>query len=219
MTKEQCKNRSRWNKSWWANATPKQYKARCKAMSKGRKGMKLSKSHRKAMSIDGRKRFLRGDYNNPIRSAKISKALKGRIVTWNKKLSKATKLFWARLTPDEKSRYVKNWASSNHQKPNKKEKKLYEILTKYFPRIFRLNVKGKEIICGKIPDFINKKRKLIIELYGDYWHGELRTGKTKHEVELTRKRLFRSKGYKTLIIWERELKNENKIRLKVEKFI
>ena len=56
--------------------------------------------------------------------------------------------------------------------------------------------------------------KKIIELYGDYWHN------TKDGIKRNKRRLrvYKKYGYKTLIIWEHELKDLSKLICKIEEF-
>jgi G:T-mismatch repair DNA endonuclease (very short patch repair protein) len=76
---------------------------------------------------------------------------------------------------------------------------------------------GKIIIEGFNPDFINNNGlKQIIEVNGDYWHNLPKVIK-RDERKIG---VYKKYGYKTLTIWEDELKknfNENKIveRIKV----
>lgn len=63
------------------------------------------------------------------------------------------------------------------------------------------------------PDFLSKNPKHIIEVFGDYWH--------RNTQENDRKRLetYLKYGYKTLVIWEHELKNPNQVLNKINGFI
>lgn len=97
-----------------------------------------------------------------------------------------------------------------HNSPNLIEKKLMTLIPKNF--IFVGN--GKIMIDRFNPDFIDKKNKKIIELYGDYWHN------LPNYIERDKRRLksYKKYGYKTLVIWEHELKDLNKIRDKIYNF-
>lgn len=65
------------------------------------------------------------------------------------------------------------------------------------------------------PDFINIEKKLIIEIFGDYWHN-LPGYKIRDKRRL---KFYKKHGYKTLIIWEHELKSINTIKDKIQEFI
>ena len=70
---------------------------------------------------------------------------------------------------------------------------------------------------GYNPDFINiDGAKGIIELFGDYWH----TTKIKkwRETEGGRIYHFAKFGFKTLVIWENELGDEEAVVKKIKKF-
>lgn len=77
-----------------------------------------------------------------------------------------------------------------------------------------------EVICGKIPDFVNKRgQKKLIEFNGNGWHLEWARGfKTKEEAEEDRRKCFEPLGYKVLFIWGDELKDKAKLIEKIRKF-
>ena len=99
--------------------------------------------------------------------------------------------------------------------PNKPEKVLIKLLNTILPNQYRFVGDGNTMLCGFVPDFINcNGLKKIIELYGNYWHN-------KKEVKYRDKRriiAYKKLGYKTLIIWEKELKNINKVKEKILEF-
>ena len=96
-------------------------------------------------------------------------------------------------------------------KPNKQETLLNRVLQSNFPKQFEYVGNGKLVIGTKCPDFANFKNKLIIELFGDYWH----RGQTGDK----RIKYFAKYKYKTLIIWEHELKNREQVIEKIRRFI
>lgn len=95
--------------------------------------------------------------------------------------------------------------------PNKKEKQLIKLLKGLLPNEYRFVGNGSVIIEKYNPDFINKKQNKIIELYGDYWHNrpEVKTRDNK------KKTIFEKAGYDLLIVWEKELKNLDKLKQKI----
>jgi very-short-patch-repair endonuclease len=93
---------------------------------------------------------------------------------------------------------------------NKTEQKLYLLL----PKSFKYIGNGKFWIQNFNPDFIDKKRKLIIEMFGDYWHNRKET----KLIDKIRLKTYKENGYKTLIIWEHELKNTDSIKNKIKHF-
>lgn len=95
---------------------------------------------------------------------------------------------------------------------NKSEKLLNKVLLKILPREYKYIGNGKIFIDGLCPDFINSNgQKKIIELYGTYWHNKVETKKR----DKRRLKTYAKYGYKTLIIWEHELKNLEKVKEKI----
>ena len=131
-----------------------------------------------------------------------------------------TKKYWQ----DEKYREktIKHMLKSSRIKPNKPEKVLNRLLSKLLPKEYKINVKGQVMILGrKIPDFVNVNgQKKIIEMYGDYWHSDKFVKKRGcyEDTEKGRIKYFRKLGWKTLIIWEHELKDLNKVKERILKF-
>jgi len=138
-------------------------------------------------------------------------------------LANLGRMFYERGSKHNKIKEEKN----NKLKPTKPEIIIKQILEK-IPNNFIFNDyygnKNKLKIGGKNPDFIDVNNKLIIEHFGDHWHGpkirvkngDYSTNK-EHEEE---KILFYAKfGYKTLIIWENELRNIELVKNKIDNFI
>lgn len=63
------------------------------------------------------------------------------------------------------------------------------------------------------PDFLSKNPKHIIEIFGDYWH------KNTQERDKLRLETYNKYGYKTLVIWEHELKDLPSVLNKIQEFI
>jgi len=122
--------------------------------------------------------------------------------------------------PEYKEKVVKAVLAGCKVKPNKKERLLNKTLQELLPNEYQLNVNTEVMILGsKIPDFVNiNGQKKIIELFGDYWHGKRRTGRTKEREEQRRIDHFSKYGYQTLIIWERELKDISKVASRIMEF-
>lgn len=120
------------------------------------------------------------------------------------------KLAWT--DPNKKHQWVSaaNKANSFH-KINKIETVLRDFIDNIFPNEYKYTGDGSIIIEGKIPDFVNiNGQKKIIELFGNYWHEE--------GDEQIRKEYFSKYGYKTLIIWEEEMKNLENVKNKLVNF-
>lgn len=113
---------------------------------------------------------------------------------------------------------VRKIIQSNRLKPNKAELHLQSILNIQFPNQWKFVGNGEVIIGGLCPDFVNvNNEKTLLELYGSYWHSEkmLRNWKS---TELGRIMLYNSYGFKCLIIWEKELNNEEALIRKIETY-
>ena len=91
-------------------------------------------------------------------------------------------------------------------KPNKSEQKLLDFLNDYFPNQFIFN-DGRLLIDQKIPDFpCIDGHKVILELIG-------RRDLPKHTDEelQEREKLFSLYGFKTMFIYQEDLKDEDKL--------
>lgn len=100
-----------------------------------------------------------------------------------------------------------------HIKPNKKEKLLNKLLQLNFPNQFKYTGNGKFWIEHFNPDFVCNPSKKIIEMFGDYWH------RNTQERDKKRLKAYKKYGFSTLIIWEYELKNKEKVINKIKEFV
>jgi G:T-mismatch repair DNA endonuclease (very short patch repair protein) len=112
--------------------------------------------------------------------------------------------------------WAKKWSVSCSKKPNKKEQVLIKLLkSNNFPYKYVGN--GKVWLSGKNPDFINVNgQKKLIELFGDYWHNKKHFPQSNDEQSLSQH--YKKYGFKCLIIWEKELKNSEKVIQKIREF-
>lgn len=107
--------------------------------------------------------------------------------------------------------YVRKQMKARNVKQNKAEKKLENILNSLYPAEFKFVGDGQIIIFGKNPDFINVNgKKQIIELYGKFWH--------QNDNPEERELLFKQAGFKTLILWDYELKRSD-VSAKIKDFV
>ena len=121
--------------------------------------------------------------------------------------------------PNYRDKVVKATMEGNSLKPNKPEKILIQMLSKCMPKEYKYVGDGQLILGGKCPDFtnINGKKKLI-EFFGDYWHSKVITGIEPKKHEKERINHFEQYGFDTLIIWEYELKNLEKVKSRIIQF-
>jgi G:T-mismatch repair DNA endonuclease (very short patch repair protein) len=116
---------------------------------------------------------------------------------------------WKNVQIREKT--IKSWTIGNKLKPNKPEAILNNLI-----KNINLNYTYNDSINinGFVPDFIDIKNKKIIEMFGDYWHNKLGA----YNKDRRRKYHYKKYGYKTLVIWEHELKNTDKVKQKLINF-
>lgn len=107
--------------------------------------------------------------------------------------------------------YCRKMRKAWNIKPNKPETFLMELLDNLYPNEWKYTGDFSFVINGKNPDFVccNGQKK-VIELFGDYWH--------RGEDPKEREAVFAPFGYKTLIIWEHELKNMASVMNKIGGF-
>lgn len=193
-----------WNKGLHIRLNPKgEFKKGHPTWNKGLKGVHFSP---KTEFTSERAKEL---WRDPAHRKKMKKR---RI--WNKgkklpEMSQARKgkgnPMYGRHPSDETLRkLIKMW----RLKPNRKEKFLIKLFEKHnLP--FRYVGDGKLIIGGRCPDFSDNNGKLI-ELFGRHWH--------EPEEEQERVDFFKKHGYDCLVIWVRELKDEEAVVSKVVAF-
>ncbi len=126
------------------------------------------------------------------------------------KMSKAQKRLWADPSFHRKQQ-SKMARGSRLARPNKVECQLLGLLETLQPGDWKYVGDGSLVIAGKNPDFVNVNgKKLIIELFGDYWH--------RNDNPKERAAVFSPFGFRTLVVWEKELKNSSKLTNKIKKF-
>ena len=192
-------------------------------MSKIKKGKCLSEKHKNKLK-ENHKGFL-GKHHSEEERKRISSRQKGiiRSEEYKRKMSIVHKRLW------QNSEYARKQLGAMFTgrgvSPNKLERRLRNGLNKMFPNEYKYVGNGKFWIHGRSPDFINiNGQKKIIELFGDYWHGKkyrqltFNDNSSNKEHEQQRINHFAKYGYKTLIIWEHELKNIKQLKKKLIKF-
>lgn len=102
------------------------------------------------------------------------------------------------------------------QKPTRPERELLNLINEHqLP--YRYVGDGSFLIEGFNPDFVNiNGKKHVIEVFGRVWHEDL--VKDWKRTELGRIMVFNSYGFKTLIIWEEELKHKDAVIEKIRCF-
>jgi len=133
------------------------------------------------------------------------------------KKSKAQQKKWD--NPEYREKQLKTIFAARSQRPNKSEERLRGVLNSLFPKEYKYVGEGSFLIGFKNPDFVNVNgQKKIIELFGNYWHSKEKTGRAKKQEQSQRINHFTKYGYKTLIVWECELKNTKRLNRKLMEF-
>ena len=185
-------------------------------------GKKFSAEMRAKLSEHAKKRTKEktpfyGKHFSKEAKLKLSKSKMGKKLSeeTKRKIGAISKKLWQ--NPEYREKVIKSVFKSLNKKPNKQEQLLNQFLQENFPNEWKFVGDGKLIVNGKCPDFVNVNgQKKIIELFGDYWHNNPKT--KYHQTEEGTKEHYAKYGYKTLIIWEKELKNLNNILQEIEKF-
>lgn len=129
------------------------------------------------------------------------------------KRSVAAKKRWDNLSEKEKALVIERLrVRLGSNKPNKAELRLRKVLSRSFPGEYKLNTKGNVVIGGKIPDFVSTGgKKIVIELFGDYWHSERIKNRTASQEENHVRDSYARHGYGVAIVWEKELQNHDTV--------
>lgn len=184
-----------WNKNL-TKKTNKKLSVIGKKISKSLSGKKQSEEviKKRAESSKGRKSPMDGKHHTKKAKEKISKAS---LKLWK--------------SPLHREKVFKKMSLTMKIRPNKPETIVLNILTDLYPSEWKYTGDFSFMINGKNPDFTNiNGQKKLIELFGDYWH--------KGENPQDRIDTFKPFGYDTLVIWESELKDINKVKNKIMKF-
>lgn len=157
------------------------------------------------------------------------------------KISIASKKMWEKFLSEgpkgENNQKLKNMLNNSYSKKynfnNKKMNKIEFIVASLLAELkikFEyeklLTVNDKKIYY---PDFIIDDKKIIIECFGDFWHGNPKFYKNNqllfedlkvsdiHKKDNKRLLDFKNAGYKTLVFWENEiLNNIGEVKQKVK---
>lgn len=93
--------------------------------------------------------------------------------------------------------------------------KAFESICKKYILPFKFVGDGALWIGHANPDFVHNTKKIAVEVFGDYFHFPLLNSKLRYTATVKgRMDQLKSEGYKTIIIWESDLKRED-----AEKFI
>jgi len=119
--------------------------------------------------------------------------------------SRTAKAVWGSYTSEEKLARLRAGVHSSEslrrsQEASRRgfsttEGELNSYLEEDFPGLFFWNKNKEECIGGCFPDFISQSLGLVIECFGDYWHGQ-----TPGEEEAKRE-FYSGLGFPCLVVW------------------
>jgi len=214
-TKETKKKMSEWQLG--ENNCQKRPEVR-KKNSDAHKGVKLSDITKKRIAKAGKGRIVtketrkkisesnKGQKRTKVQCERMSEAQKGKVATKETRKKKSRTMKKLCKAGKHLQHLIRISNMVKFGRKNKAEWKLHRMLMLLYPKMWLFNGNGKQHIGGKVPDFIHSRFKKVIELFGKHWHEESFTGKRNDNHVSSRKRYFKKYGYKTVIIWDNELK-------------
>jgi hypothetical protein len=119
----------------------------------------------------------------------------------------------------QKNKQIRAMRMGAQVKPTSPELDVLGILDDLYPKQWKYVGNGEVVISGKNPDFINTNgKKQIIEMFGTYYHSYKCNGECPLIHQLQRQDIYAKYGYKTLVIWQHELKNIKELKDKIVNF-
>jgi hypothetical protein len=206
LSEQHCSNIGKAAKANWAN--PEWKTKTLEAMAQGRQRSAEAKRSRLLADKSKTEEAILKDADSglvlekptPLSTRiKISRGRKGIVFSEQQKLkiSQSKKTAWA--DPEWRDKVIKLQRQGAHVHPNKAEMALAVLLDLNYPGEWKFVGDGALIIGGKNPDFARVDgKKELIELFGNFWH--------KGENPQDRIDLFDKYGFRTLVVWEEELK-------------
>ena len=222
---EANKGKPAWNKG----LTKKTAEAMGKCLMGGRHtgGIPWNKGVKGCWNDESLKRIVdasKGRKPSPETLKKRSFKLKGRTlsVETKGKIGKANKISMKQnwQDPEYRTKQRHLLLKGMKRRPTKPEAELMGILSAEYPNEWAYSGDGQigVVLAGLVPDFVNiNGKKLLIELFGEYWHTQ--GAKYWHQTELGRVRAYKSVGFDCLIIWQEELKDKKTLNQKLEAFM
>ncbi|WP_287585488.1 6-carboxytetrahydropterin synthase [Candidatus Borrarchaeum sp.] len=169
----------------------------------------------------GRRKFWKSEGSEKTRK-KIGKASKDRWVDPNKREEMTGKILEANKDPEQRRRKSERMKLNNPMKnrrnvekmiaslrktqklsPNREEQKVIEFM-KENKLSFLFVGDGSYIVDGKIPDFINKSMRVVVEYNSRFWHSDDNPWYNTSDDSEDRRKFFEARGYKFYIIWSDE---------------
>lgn len=122
------------------------------------------------------------------------------------------------------SSYLKKLQKGLNTRPNKVETKILELLNYLYPDKFSYCGDFSFWIDGKNPDFVDISNKKVIDFFGyshEYWYRSRYKNNFESDKDHEEKRInhFEKEGYKSLILWDKDLKEMENLIIKIKEFI
>ena len=187
-----------------------------------KQGVKTKISWQSGYAGSGRCRSCARKYEyivNPNKTKGKNNPMYGNFCTNEQKeqFSNLSKKLWQ--NPEFREKNIKATLEAQKNTPNKPEKVLIRLLNKILPGIYTFVGDGKLIVGGFCPDFVNKDSNKIIEVFGCYWHKCKECGfGNGRPKDVGRLKEYKKLGYHTLIIWEHELKDLDRVKERILEF-
>ena len=157
----------------------------------------------------GEKHWLFGKHHSEETKKKISEAMKR---VWGnldyrenarKQSRGATLKLWQ--DPTYREKVILATIKANSQRPTAPEKQVLDAIEQYHLP-YRYTGDGSFIIHGICPDFVNtNNQKIVIEVFGNYFHSPEVLGNEWKRTELGRIMVYNSLGFRCLVLWEDDI--------------
>lgn len=194
------KAEGRKTKSWWDTATPEMVEKRNKKLAESQKRRNRENPELVARRNEGNR--VTHSKRSKVEKEEVSKKISGTLKAWYKnhpeeraRLSRTTTEWYASLSDERKAEIGSKILAHNIVSPNKPELMLSELIK---PLGFKFVGNGKFWIGHRNPDFVNAKKRVVVELFGRYWHQD-------QDKDLKRIRAYKEAGYKVVIVWDDNL--------------
>lgn len=103
-------------------------------------------------------------------------------------------------------------SSAGRLGPNNLEKQAFQLMESVVPGIFKYVGDYKVRIGGRYPDFINEDLKLIIEVFGEYYH--------EKSDEAFKIEHYKKYNYMCLVLWQSDIYyNKEQVKLAISNFL
>jgi len=103
--------------------------------------------------------------------------------------------------------YIRKQMRARNVRPNNLEKRAIRLIENNNLQ-FKYVGDGKKIINGKCPDFVHRTQKVVVEVFGTFWHLKrkkyLNGEWSKDKEEEAYSKIYSKEGYDSLFLWEDE---------------